>query len=106
MIVLCDGRRHSNSSCGRVEDMIWVIGYLCKFPLLSLLNNEVICNRIIKKKYLLKFFFSRIFKTDKKNESNFIINNSFSVQFLTSLDLNISDVFALFPAPQYGQSAP
>lgn len=49
MIVLCDGRRHSKSSCGRVEDMIWVIEYLCKFPLLSLLNNEVICNRIIKK---------------------------------------------------------
>lgn len=87
--------------------MIRVVGYLCKFPLLSLLNNEVICNRIIKKNYLLKFFFPEYSpKTDKKNESNFIINNSFSVQFLTSLDLNISDVFALFPAPQYGQSAP
>lgn len=87
--------------------MIWVIGYLCKFPLLSLLNNEVICNRIMKKKLSAKGFFSEYSrKTHKKNESNFIINNSLSVQFLTSLDFNISDVFALFPAPQYGQSAP
>lgn len=62
---------------------------------------------LLKKNLCWSFFFPEYSrKTDKKNESNFIINNSFSVQFLTSLDLNISDVFALFPAPQYGQSAP